>query len=493
MGRHLALLLPALLTLGCPTNNGSDPPNNRLFFPIAAALHRSATTDPDLLYVVNANFDLQYNGSTVTAVDLNALNQRVVGVQEYRATQRTCAMNGTQNCPLPALPLDCRDAFHGYDGVVCDDADRNVSHNAGTGGLSPLLRPAMTRKVNPYAVDAAIGIYPNSTRTSRTERLYVLVRGGNSLLWLDAQPNGALECGSRTPDGQSGDDPGLVHAYCDDAHASGGGSLAPDPSALSVDARNGWIVVAHQSTDATSPRATLFYDSVVSGGDQTSRPRLINPVGSLAPGLSGLVFLGNTSSRSTWIATSRTASVFTTLQTYPGTPSLDDNRAFLYRASEAPVTGLLSGADNRAIARDPRNPQRAYMTSRRPEALVTVDISNSMTPVVIDAIPLPGGPSRLAAVNDTVNNRTVVYTISYDARWIYAVVPTERQVIAQIPSGRGPHAIVHDDVRQLLYVLDFLDAAVEVIDVKPTLRDGSNTPNPMYNRRVLTFGRPGRL
>lgn len=482
MGRHLTLLLPALLTLGCPTNNGTDPPNNRLFFPIAAALHRpTASAPPDLLYVVNANFDLQYNGSTVTAVDLGALNMRFDSARAYRVAQLACAARGEQSCALPVLPADCANALRGYDGVVCDDA------RAGVG--TPLLRTAITRKVNPYAVDAAIGMYPPNG-ASPTQRLYVLVRGGNSLLWLDVRPDGALECGARTPDDQPGSDPNAVHAYCDDSHASGGGSLAIDPSALSVDPQRGWIVVTHQSTDTTSPRATLFYDDIERPLDQNPRPRLLNAVGGLAPGLSSLVFLqGASASRSTWIATSRTAPVFTTLQAYAGTPTLNDNRVFLYRASEAPVTGLLSGTDSRAIVLDPRNGQRAYVTSRRPEALVSVDVSNPATPVVTDAIPLPGGPSRLAAVNDTVNRRTVVYTISYDARWIYAVDPAQRQVIAQIPSGRGPHAVVHDDARGLLYVLDFLDAAVEVIDVNPT-RDGA--ANPTYNRRVLTFGRPGR-
>ncbi len=444
----------AFAASGCPDNNGSDPPVDRIFFPIAAALHRPAAGGPaDFLYVVNANFDLQYNGSTVTALDLALVRQRLT-------SHERCVADPTS-----------------AGAWLCDD--------------QPLLRAGITRKINPYAVDAALATY------ARTQRLYVLVRGGNTMTWFDVNTDGSLDCGAI-------DDRG----YCSADHASGGdpaqsptgARLPADPSSLSVDARRGYVVVTHQSFDEGSPRASLFFDPAsLAMPPQDTRPFLVNVVGGLAAGLSSLTLLPRAREddalRSTWLVTSRSDASFTTLQVYPGNAMLRDNRAFLYRASVAPVTGLSNGADSRAVALDPRAPtRRAYVVSRRPESLLTLDIRNPATPVVESAIPLPAGSSRVAAVDE--GDRTMVYTVSYDARRIYAVDPSvygdnpTSAIVSQIASGRGPHAIVHDAVDQKLYVLDFLDAAVEVIDVAPRLAAGS--PNPMYNRRVLTIGRPGR-
>jgi hypothetical protein len=408
---------------------------------------------PDLLYVVNANFDLAYNGSTVTALDLEQVRARI---RDHQGCAADPASAGAW---------------------ICDDR--------------PLVRAALTRKINPYAVEAALATY------DRAQRLYVLVRGGNTMTWFDVNADGSLDCGAIDERG-----------YCSATHSAGGdpaqsptgARLPADPSSLSVDARRGYVVVTHQSFEDAAPRASLFFDPAsLPTPPQDTRPFLVNVVGGLAPGLSGLALLPrareDASLRSTWLVTSRSEATFTTLQVYPGNASLQDNRAFLYRASAAPVTGLNNGADSRSVALDPRDPsRRAYVASRRPEALLTLDISNPAAPVVQSAVPLPAGSSRLTAVD--AGDRTVVYTVSYDARRVYAVDPSQygdnptSAIVAQVASGRGPHAMVHDAADRKLYVLNFLDAAVEVIDVAPTLGDGA--PNPMYNRRVLTVGAPGR-
>lgn len=461
----LRLLAPLGLSLaagGCPDNNGADPPADQLFFPIAAALHRPAPdAQADFLYIVNANFDLRYNGSTVAALDLALLRQRLVDHQGCTADPASAGA------------------------WICDDR--------------PLLRASFTRKINPYAVEAALATYQRAGAPP-VQRLYVLVRGGNTMTWFDVDPQtGALDCGP--PDAQG---------YCSAAHSTGsdpsqsptGARLPPDPSSISVDERRGTIVVTHQSFDENTPRASLFYDPnnpTARASSQDTRPFLVNVVGGLPAGLSALALLpragDDPTQRSTWLAISRSSATFTLLQVYPGEITRQDNRFFLYRAATAPVQGLNSGADSRAIVLDPREPtRRAYVTSRRPEALLTLDLRNPNAPTVENAIPLPAGSSRLAAVSE--GGRTVVYTVSYDARRIYAIDPSLQgdnptsAILAQIASNRGPHTIVHDAIDRKLYVLDFLDAAVEVIDVAPTLPTGDI--NPMYNRRVLTVGMPGR-
>jgi putative addiction module component (TIGR02574 family) len=66
--------LAAVFLAGCPDNAGNAPPADHLFYPIAAVV-----AGPDarpFLYVVNSNFDLKYNGSTVVAIDLAPLRAR---------------------------------------------------------------------------------------------------------------------------------------------------------------------------------------------------------------------------------------------------------------------------------------------------------------------------------------------------------------------------------------------------------------------------------
>lgn len=440
--RLAAPLALALAASGCPDNNGADPPTKQLFFPVAAALHRAADGRADFLYVVNANFDLAYNGSTVTAVDLGRLRA------------------------LLANPAGCRPDPASAGAWICSDV--------------PLVREEFTRKINPYAVDAALATYRGAAAT--VQRLYVLVRGGNTMTWFNVGGDGSLDCGPLDERG-----------YCSADHSAGGGQLPQDPSSISVDERRGFIVVTHQSFDDNVPRASLFYDpnapeQQAPAPRQSNNPFLVNVVAGLPPGLSGLALLPRAGdARSTWLATSRSDASFTTLQAYPG--SATDSRLFLYRAATTTVTGLNTGADSRAIALDPRDPaRRAYVTSRRPEALLTLDISNPSAPTIQNAVPLPAGASRLAAVD--AGDRTVVYAVSYDARRLSAVDPAgygdnpTSATLAQIPTNRGPHAMIHDPVEKRLYVLDFLDAAVEVIDVDPA--------SPTYNQRVLTVGAPGR-
>jgi DNA-binding beta-propeller fold protein YncE len=470
----------------CPENNGTDPPTDRFFFPTALALHRpSVGARADYLYVINSDFDLAYNGSTVTQVALapvNSLRAQLAAANETcRATPAMCNDKATVNVQVRAgeamRAVNCIRDIEARDAWICPDI--------------PLVLKENTRKLNPYAVEAALAVYPRATVD--VQRLYVIVRGGNSLAWFDIDANGVLDCG-----------PADERGYCSATHYAGNDPsqsnstrdvLPQESSQLSIDPSRGWIVMTHQSYATDVAHASLLFDPLGAQGTmQTSVPRLVSPLGGIATGLSSLVLLPRNApnDRSTWLATSRAEAVFTLLQAYDGTLVARDSRSFLYRAAAAPVTGLNTGTNNRAIVLDPApgaSSQRAYVISRSPESLLTVDISNPSVPTVTDATAIPQGPSRLAAVWHPSLGRTYVYTVSYDTRWIYVVDPSEHRVVAQIATHRGPHNLTYDEVDGMLYVVDFLDSAIEVIDLRPEVNGAAN---PMFNRRALTFGRPGR-
>lgn len=446
-----ACLALGLASVGCPSNDGVDPPGDIFFYPVSAA----ASPSGDWLYVTSSDFDLRYNSGTVAPVDLACVRARIADPAHAR-----CAA-------LPAAQaLRCVPDRDQPGASVCE--------------ARGFIRGDQVRRISPYAVDSAVARYPDTTR------LYVAVRGDGSVTWFDLDDRGGLDCGA---DGALG--------LCADSHRVGNDAaqsptaarLPPDPSSISLDPARGWLLVTHQTNEAGVPRASLIRDRSAEGG-RGSAPVLLSVLNSISPGLSGAALLpraAGSQERSTWMLTSRAEPSFTFLQAYPGSVALNDATPFLYRSALIGVRGLSSGSDSRAIALDPDpTKQRAFVASRAPEALlvVRVDPANPTGASVLDAIPVPAGPSRLAV--RTAGGRTQVLVVSFDARRVTIIDPDERRVIGQVVTRRGPHQALLDPTpsQPFLYVVDFLDGAVEVIDLRPPADPAS--PGT-YLRRVLTL------
>ena len=250
------------------------------------------------------------------------------------------------------------------------------------------------------------------------------------------------------------------------------------------------MLVTHQNTDTNQGRASLIRDRAATGGAGT--PVLLNVVGGVSLGITDAALLPRASdtdpARSTWMTVSRVEASINLFQAYPGNASIGDGGPLLYRSAVVPVRGLSTGANSRAIALDPSpDAARAFVISRSPEALLTLrwSPSNPSDVSVTDAFPLPSGPSRLAVVRE--GGQTLVYAVSYDARRITVLDPDARRVVASIATGRGPHALAVDPTpgQRFLYVVNFLDSALEVIDLRPPADPAS--PGT-YHQRVLTLG-----
>jgi DNA-binding beta-propeller fold protein YncE len=118
--------------------------------------------------------------------------------------------------------------------------------------------------------------------------------------------------------------------------------------------------------------------------------------------------------------------------------------------------------------------------------VVDLGAENPSQITIRDVIPVPPGPSRLAASYDAATGRTQVYVVAYDARRISVVDPAEHRIVSETSTNRGPHALVRDPNGEFLYVVDFLDNAVEVLDLRARTAEGAE--NPTRNRRLLTVG-----
>lgn len=445
-----ACLALGLASVGCPSNDGVDPPGNAFFYPVSVA----ASPSGNWLYVTSSDFDLRYNGGTVAPLDLECVRERIRNREHPR-----CAA-------LPsAPPIHCVADRDQPGAFVCE--------------AQGFIRGDQVRRISPYAVDSAVAQYPDRTR------LYVAVRGDGSVTWFDLDDRGGLDCGASGPLGLCADD---HRVGSDAAQSPTAARLPPDPSSLSVDPARGWVLVAHQTNEAGVPRASLIRDGAVGGGGGS--PVLLSVLNGLSPGLSSAVLLpraAGSQERSTWMLTSRSEASFTFLQAYAGNGALRDASPFLYRSALIGITGLAGGGDSRAVALDPDpSRHRAFVASRAPEALLTLrlDPANPTAVNVADVLPVPAGPSRL--VVRVVDGRTLVLVVSFDARRITVIDPDERRVLGQVVTRRGPHQALLDPSpsQPFLYVVDFLDGALEVIDLRPP--DDPASPRT-YLRRVLTL------
>jgi DNA-binding beta-propeller fold protein YncE len=445
-----ALIALSISALGCPGNEGVDPPGDSFFYPVSVA----AAPTGNWLYVTSSDFDLRYNGGTVAPVDLSCLRARVADPSHAR-----CAA-------VPEAPA-----------VRCV-ADRDQP-GAAVCEARGFVRSSQVRRISAYAIDSAVATYPDRTR------LYVAVRGDGSVTWFDIDDTGGLDCGASGALSRCGDD---HRVGADAAQSPTAARLPPDPSSISVDPARGWVLVTHQSSDVTLARASLIRDGAAEGGG--GGPVLLSALGSLSPGLSSAALLPRmpgSAERSTWVVTSRSEASLSFFQAYPGNAALRDANPFLYRSAIVGVRGLNRGDNNRAIAVDPdASRRRAFVISRSPEALLSVslDPANPTAAVVTDVLPVPAGPSRL--VVRSVGGATQVFVISFDARRVTVIDPDARRVIGQVVTRRGPHQAVLDPspTQPFLYLVDFLDGALEVIDLRPPADPAS--PGT-YLRRVLTL------
>lgn len=296
-----AAFFSAFLLLGCfPPGEGLDPPDGKVYFPVGLAVD----AQQKFLYIVNSDFDLQYNAGTVQSWELAELRRRVPRYCETDAdcdcSDDSCDRNKTvcDVFPFGEAPDHEHDINNGGvpshwcvapspaepdDGSA--DPDRRRSTPCGAfgeqGNRNQALYPGRCRfidQLNPQDRGDAI-LPPNSNSLGRSvvigafatdvvrrapvappgfsilgdpvERLFIPVRGDATLHWIDIHPDGTLECGQDGNDGA-----------CDDRHRSGDrsaeestygdGRAAPEPFGIDADENGLSILVSNQTVGAVS-------------------------------------------------------------------------------------------------------------------------------------------------------------------------------------------------------------------------------------------------
>ncbi|MCB9614332.1 MAG: hypothetical protein H6722_17990 [Sandaracinus sp.] len=442
-----ALGLLAVTLVACE-GGGAPPPPGRLHFPTAIALSPQEGDQSRFLFVSSSNWDLRYLHGSLATYDLDVLNRELDAV--------ACAREERESCGI--LPSE----------DPRDDLDQTR------------IRPVEGLLVSEvYTGSYAAGLAVSEPRTADSAwRLYLPVRSDADLTHVDVDANGRLRCG----DAFVG--PGAP-VECRDAFRSGddetanlrGLSLPPDPVSIhvgplsdvatSADPSDGsYVMLAHRGG-----AVSLFFDAPVG---ESTRPRLVHVLEGLAEELSDVTV--DPITKLAWLPSSFEPRIARAGIAFDGQASAPE-RSFLFDGGSLFVngavdTGTASRGDTRAVRFDPRpDVRRAYVLSRTPRALLTVDVDDSLGLLqVVDVVPVGSGPAKLqlAEVPTASGDRVLAFVTCFNSADLYVIDVDTGLLLGVVRAIGGPFDLAVDVARQRLYVADFRQSVLRVFDLSGT-------------------------
>ncbi|MBX3211972.1 MAG: hypothetical protein KF850_08065 [Labilithrix sp.] len=395
----LPLLLTGLLAdSGCyDAGDGSAPPLESFYFPVGLEVSHGGT----VLYAVNSNFDLQYNGGTLQSYDLRLIRQHALLAiadptnPNLPLLRRDSPAGCPDNPPIfregepgrqplgetCAPPVDSRAYFRdsAVIGAFATDLLLSRPPAALTGDFivpdDRCAAPPCRQSAKVHADDPLV-----PAGNARRDRLFAPVRGNATLTWasverdsFESAPTAAdtrdtyapfrIDCGqdaSRRCD--------AVHQIGEDPNEEGNTrhiTMPGEPFGATISDDGTSLLVTHQNDTKT----TLFSTGLSRSRDDDERDRPLPaiqfvadnvPVGGV--GIAGVphdpdAFLGAPSlPRPAFLETSRAIPEVSLLRRYSDEeggvgPSVP--RPFLDVETAFPITASAGGADSRGIAIDP--------------------------------------------------------------------------------------------------------------------------------------------
>jgi hypothetical protein len=189
---------------GCYSGGGgTNPPTSTFYFPVGLAV----SSGGNVLYAVNSDFDLQWNGGTLQAYDL-------VAIRHDAALIEAAALN-PKTPPFPPDPMSSAACMAGGPGcLLSSPINPNLLQWPGDGGTTPCFAspplptnngtsigvlpgtncaPPMDSTV--YQTDSAIiGAFATDLQISADgSRLFAPVRGSTTVTWADISPDNNLK------------------------------------------------------------------------------------------------------------------------------------------------------------------------------------------------------------------------------------------------------------------------------------------------------------
>ncbi|MBS1123267.1 MAG: hypothetical protein H6Q90_5495 [Deltaproteobacteria bacterium] len=444
--RPVISLVPVLLgglglglVAGCTASADQvRPPGDQIFFPTGAAI----APDESQLFVANANSELRYDSGSISVFDL----QNIDAVVDAWITNQT-------------VPDGCAGDLDHTETLDCDEA-AFISAQAGV-------------RIGNFATDVAV-----QDLGANGLRLIVPTRGDPSIAWIDW--NGSrLSCSTATEG----------FALCDDDHrlsfVNGNPDLAipEEPFGAFADTTGQFAVVTHLTSGAVtlidSPSDGKATVSDVSVGvflpDPTTGARGATGVAGRNPHQNNdIIYVGSRSEDR--------VQTFTVGRPVNGASPFLLQGNFFFLDAVGANTG--NSIDSRGLTFSPSG-ERLYLVNRRPPSLQIFDTSNGPTGFpkneAVGATDICRNASTVT-VADTGDGERAYVTCFQDGQ-IYVIDPRGQAMVEDIALvGRGPYSVVAAPNRKKLYVTNFLEDTIAVLDLTPN--------SPTRNRVVLRIGLP---
>ena len=503
----LTLLSLVLLAAGTQTNcyatdRGVSPPAQEPYYPVGLA------TSPGgkVLYVINSDFDLQYEAGTLEAYDLAKIRQDALLLRnDPRALLGRCTTGTADDlaCPYFVAPRE--------DQPRCGDAPGDTrptppSPEGAVGSVcTPAMRPSAYHRSTVRVGAFATGLHLASAGFTRNgvpkRRLFAPIRGNASLTWLDiaddardpAADASVLECGAETNDRTCD----LFHQAGNRSEEAGntrGITMPGEPFGMAESADGAFVAISHQST----AQASLFSSGLPAHGNEANdatAPSLQFVTDGVPVGGNGLAsipydpaaFADPTSvPRPAFLLSSRAATELTLIRLYDdqgvsptdGTSTL--TRPYLVPEARFAVTANPDGFDSRDVVVDPslriackarigegasaeqlracaRLPLRVFVVNRSPASILVGELGERTSVIdgsygvdsfrFVDAIPIPAGPSRmvLAPIVDRDGALALrLFVVCFDSSALVVLDPDTKQLDRILRVGRGPFALAFD-------------------------------------------------
>lgn len=435
-----------LLLLGGCTASGEEvrPPPDQLFFPTGAAVSPKQTH----LFVANANSDLTFDSGAISVFDLAAIDDTIAG---WTGAGRI-------------IPQGCRQDDNFTETLTC-----NVDYFLGA-----------TREFGVRIGNFATEIAVQDTDVGNGElRLIIPTRGDPSIAWADW--NGErLDC-------RTGAAP---HEQCDDDHRlsfvqndADSNSIPEEPFGAFADSAGEFAIVTHLTSGAVtlidSPRGgKAVVTDIVSGvfaADPQSGLRGATGVAGRTPtAVDDIIYVGSRSEDR--------VQTFTVGRPVNGAPPFLLSGNFFFLDAVGNTNG--QSVDTRGLAFSGSG-ERLYLVNRRPPSLQIYDTSLGPTGFprnrAVGAVDVCRQASTLSVADSGDGER--VFVSCFQDGQVYIINPAAGGSTDDIVTvGRGPYTVVAAPSRKRLYVTNFLEDTIAVVDIEP----GSRT----RNRVVLRIGEP---
>ncbi len=418
---------------------GSDevrPPDDELFFPTGIVVAESQ----GVAFVTNANSELRYDSGTISVISLERVDNVIAG----------WITNGD-------VPSGCEPDLDHIETLICEEG-MFINEDAGV-------------RIGNFATEIAVQDLGSSML-----RLVVPTRGDPSIAWADWDGT-QLSCNSN----------GEPNALCDDAHRlsyvqndADLSGIPEEPFGVYADSAGEFAVVTHLTSGAVtlidSPRTGTVQVADVLTGIFAADP-------SNGRGATGVVGLPRTSGGIVYVG-SRSED---RIQTFTVGRPVNDAAPYLLPGAwfflDA-VGGNTGGSnDTRGMAFSPDS-SHLYLVNRRPPSLQIFDTTTGPAGYpqnrAIGATDICRQASTVAVSGTGDSERA--YVTCFQDGLLYIIDPRGRVELEDIVLvGRGPYAVAAAATRNKVFVTNFLEDTIAVLDTAPT--------STRRNRVVLRIGK----